>query len=121
MSRNWRYRIAAGEGAASACGPWLRGLPMRNGSGSGPGGETGGMALCIRVSSCASAAKVPRKTMVHRTAVTRAIRFSLLKFALVRKILISFVLASVAVCAGDTIQLKNGRNIANAEHVREKD
>jgi len=59
--------------------------------------------------------------MVHRTAVTRASRFSLLKFALVRKILISFVLASVAVCAGDTIQLKNGRNIANAEHVREKD
>src|SRR4051812_9183809 len=94
---------------------------MRKGSGSGPGGDTGGMALCIRVSSCAHAKTVPRMTMVHRTAVTRASFRTLLEFALVRRVLISFVLASVAVCGGDTIRLKNGRNIANAERVREKD
>jgi tetratricopeptide (TPR) repeat protein len=59
--------------------------------------------------------------MVHKTAVTRATRHTLLKFARVRRVLISFVLVSAAVCAADTIRLKNGRSIANADHVREKD
>ena len=55
------------------------------------------------------------------TAVTRAPRKTLLEFALVRRVLIIFVLVSVAVSAADTIRLKNGRTIANAENVREKD
>ncbi len=37
-----------------------------------------------------------------------------------RRILISVVLASVAICPAETIRLKNGKNIV-AEHVREKD
>src|SRR4051812_2889727 len=94
---------------------------MRKGSGRGPGGETAGMALCIRFSSCDHAENVPRKTMVHMTAVTRAIRRTLLKFALVRRALIIFVFVSVTVSVADTIRLKNGRSIANAEHVRERD
>jgi tetratricopeptide (TPR) repeat protein len=59
--------------------------------------------------------------MVHMTAVTRAIRKTLLEFALVRRVLIVFVLVSVAVCAADNIRLKNGRSIAGADNVREKD
>jgi tetratricopeptide (TPR) repeat protein len=59
--------------------------------------------------------------MVHRTAVTRAIRKTLLEFALVRRVLIIFVLVSVAICAADTIRLKNGRSIDGAENIREKD
>ncbi len=55
------------------------------------------------------------------TAVTRAIRKTLLEFALVRRDLIIFVLVSVASCTADTIRLKNGRNIAGADNVREKD
>lgn len=51
----------------------------------------------------------------------RAIRKTLLEFALVRRVLIIFVLVSVAACTADTIRLKNGRSIAGAENVREKD
>jgi tetratricopeptide (TPR) repeat protein len=39
----------------------------------------------------------------------------------VRRFFISFVLVSAAVCTADTIRLKNGRSIAGAENVREKD
>jgi len=59
--------------------------------------------------------------MVHRTADTRAIRDNLLKFARVRRALIIFVAVSTAVGSADTILLKNGRKIVNAENVREQD
>jgi tetratricopeptide (TPR) repeat protein len=45
----------------------------------------------------------------------------LLKFARVRWILITFLLASTAICGADTLRLKNGRTIKGAENVREKD
>jgi tetratricopeptide (TPR) repeat protein len=53
--------------------------------------------------------------------VTRAIRNILLKFARVRRILITFLLASAAISSADTLRLKNGRTITGAENVREKD
>lgn len=73
------------------------------------------------LSSCAHPLKVPKKTIVHRTAVTRVNLRSLLKFALVRRLLIAFVLVSVTVGAADTIRLKNGKSITGANNVREKD
>jgi len=92
---------------------------MRNGSGSGPGGDTGDMALCSSGSSCARAKPV-QVTRVHITDVTRRNRRSLLDCAPVRKFFIGFVLISVAVCPAETIRLKNGRSIV-ADNVREKD
>ncbi len=59
--------------------------------------------------------------MVHATAVTRATPNNLLLFARVRRFLIVFVVASTAVSGADTLRLKNGRSIANAENVREQD
>lgn len=59
--------------------------------------------------------------MVHRTADTRATRRNLLKFARVRRFLIIFVAVSTVVSSADTIRLTNGRSIANAENVRERD
>ena len=74
-SRSFLYKSAADDGVAlEVCG---RGLPMRNGSGSGPGGETGDIALCSSGSSCAMqiAAQV---TTVHITVVMRRNRRILL-------------------------------------------
>src|SRR5262249_9167513 len=59
-------------------------------------------------------------TIAPRTAVTRKCRNLLLECAPVRRVLISFVLVSVAVCSAETIRLKNGRSIV-ADNVREKD
>lgn len=59
--------------------------------------------------------------MVHRTADTRAIRHNLLKFARVRTGVIIFVAFSTALGSADTIHLKNGKSIVNAENVREQD
>ena len=56
---------------------------------------------------------------VHRTEEMRAFRHILLEFAPVRRVIVTFLLVSVAVCSADTIHLKNGRTIVG-ENVREK-
>src|SRR4051794_25181476 len=108
MPRNCRYSMAEGEGVVWT---WGRGLPIRKGSGRGPGGDTGDMAFCGPGSSCASPVEAPKSTIIRRTAVTRKTRNLLLEFAPVRKVVISFVLVSVAICSAETIRLKNGRTI----------
>jgi tetratricopeptide (TPR) repeat protein len=93
---------------------------MRNGSGSGPGGDTGDMALCSVGSSCANIAGAPKRVTSEITTVTRKARLPLLKCPPVRKILIGLVALSVAVCSAETIVLKNGRSIL-ADSVHEQD
>lgn len=93
---------------------------MRNGSGNGPGGETGDIALCRLGSSWAQAPQAPKSTTAPMTTVTRNDRPGLLECPPVRKILIGLVTLSVAVCFADTIRLKNGDSIV-ADSVREVD
>src|SRR3954469_19329007 len=93
---------------------------MRNGSGKGPGGDTGDIALWSVGSSCAHALRAPNITTVHTTAAMRSSHFCLLECPPVRKVLIGLVVISVAVCSAETIRLKNGRSIV-ADNVREKD
>jgi len=93
---------------------------MRNGSGNGPGGDTGDIALCSVESSCAHPVAAPNIPTVHTTDAIKTTHLSLLKCPPVRKVLIGFVVISVAVCSAETIRLKNGRSIV-ADNVRETD